>query len=62
MLCLRSGQMVLVIFRRFFNFGPFFWPFLGTVVENAETKRVAPGNSLNFPKNKNPSIDIWVPK
>ena len=42
--------MILVIFRRFLNFGPFFGPFLGTLVENAKSKRVAPGNSLNFPK------------
>ena len=45
--------MVLVIFRRFLNFGPFFGPFLGTLVENAKLKRVAPGNSR---------IDIQVPK
>ena len=42
-----------VNFWRFLNFGPFFGPFLGTVVENAKSKRVAPGN---------PSMDIWVPK
>ena len=55
MLCPISVKMVLVIFRRFLNFGPFFGPFLGTLVENS--------NSLNFPKiNKNPNIDIWVPK
>ena len=47
-------------FSAFLNFGPFFGPFLGTVVENAKHKRVAPGNSLNFPNF--PSIDIWVPK
>ena len=34
--------MGLVIFRRFFNFGPFFEPFLGAVVENSKHKRVAP--------------------
>ena len=55
--------MILVIFWRFLNFGPFFGPFLGTLVENSKHKKVAPGNSLNFPKkNKNPNIDIWVPK
>merc|ERR1712127_564863 len=42
--------MILVIFRRFLNFGPFFGPFLGTLVENSKHKKVAPGNSLNFPK------------
>ena len=47
--------MVLVIFWRFLNFGPF----LGTVGENVKHKRVAPGISLNL---KNPNIDIWVPK
>ena len=30
-----------------------FWAVLGTLVENAKNKRVAPGNS---------NIDIWVPK
>ena len=45
--------MILVIFRRFLNFGPFFGPFLGTLVENSKNKKVAPGN---------PNIDIWVPK
>ena len=54
--------MVLVIFWRFLNFGPFFGPFLGTVVENSKHKRVAPGNFLNFPTKKNPHINIWVPK
>ena len=55
--------MVLVIFWCFLNFGPFFGPFLGTVVENSKNKRVAPGNFFNFAKkNKNPNIDIWVPK
>ena len=49
MLSLKSGKMVLVIFRCFLNFGLFFGPFLGTVVENAQHKRVAPGNSLNHP-------------
>ena len=53
--------MILVIFRRFVNFGPFFGLFLGTVVENTKHKIVAPGNSLNF-QQKNSSIDIWVPK
>ena len=53
--------MVLVIFRRFLNFGPFFGPFLGNLVANAK-KRVAPGNFFNFPTTKNPNIDIWVPK
>ena len=38
--------MVLVIFQRFLNFGPFFGPFLGTVVENSKHKRVVPGNSV----------------
>ena len=46
--------MVLVIFRRFLNFGPFFGPFLGTVVESSKQKRFAPGNSLNFAQ-KNPT-------
>ena len=46
--------MVLVIFRRFFNFELFFGPFLGTLVENSKHKKVAPG--------KIPNIDIWVPK
>ena len=56
--------MVLVIFRRFLNFGSFFCPFVGTVVENAKHNRVAPGNSLNCPKKikKNHSINICVPK
>ena len=53
--------MVVVIFRRFLNFGPFFGQFLGTVVENAKHKKVAPGNSIQFRKTK-PTIDIWVPK
>ena len=53
--------MILVIFRRFLNLGPFFGPFLGTVVENSKHKRVAPGNSLNF-QQKNPNINIWVSK
>ena len=48
MRCPRTGKMVLVIFRRFVNFGPFFEPLLGTVVENAKHKRVAPGNSLKI--------------
>ena len=50
--------MVLVIFHRYFNFGPFFGPFLGTLVENAKKGRVAPGD---FPQ-KNLNIYIWVPK
>ena len=44
------GKWFWSFFGVFFNFGPF----LGTVVENAKHKRVAPG--------KNPSIDIRVPK
>ena len=35
-----------------------FWSFFG---ENSKHKKVAPGNSLNFPT-KNPNIDILVPK
>ena len=56
--------MVLVIFWYFLNFGPFFGPFLGTIVENAKHKRVAPGTSLNLSKKKyeNPNINIWVLK
>jgi len=50
MLCPRCVKVILVIFRRFLNFGPFFGPFLGTLVENSKHKKVAPGNSLNFPK------------
>ena len=50
MLCPRSGEMVLLIFPRFLSFGPFFEPFLGTVLEITKHKRVAPGNSLNFQK------------
>merc|ERR1712127_885597 len=46
----RCVKMILVIFRRFLNFGPFFWAVLGTQVENSKHKKVAPGNSLNFPK------------
>ena len=38
MLCPPSGKMVFVIFRRFLNFGPFFGPFLGTLVENSKHK------------------------
>ena len=53
--------MILVIFRCFLNFGPFFGPFLGTLVENSKHKKVAPGNSLNLSQ-KNPNIDVWVPK
>merc|ERR1712127_1101552 len=46
----RCVKMILVIFLRFLNVGPFFGPFLGTLVENSKYKKVAPGNSLNFPK------------
>ena len=49
--------MVLVILQPVLNFGPFFGPFLGTLVENAKIKRVAAGKT-----NTNPNIDIWVPK
>ena len=56
MLCPICVKVILVIFRRFLNFGPFFGPFLGTLVENSKHKKVAPGNSLN------PIIAIWVPK
>ena len=38
---LASGEMVLL------NFGPFLGPFLGTVVENAKHKKVAPDNFFN---------------
>ena len=32
-------------------------------MENSKHKKVAPGNSVNFQKkNRNPNIDIWVPK
>ena len=34
----------------FFEFGTAFWAVLGTVVENAKHKKVAPGKSLNFHK------------
>ena len=39
--------MILVIFLRFLNFGPFFGLFLGTLGEKSKHKKVAPGNSLN---------------
>ena len=53
----------LVIFWRFFNLGPLFGPFLGTVVKNAKHKKVAPGIDLNFCNElKNPIVNIWVPK
>ena len=51
------GKWFWSLFGVFFNFGPFFGPFLGTVVEISKHKKVAPGNYLNFPNN-----DIWVPK
>ena len=35
--------MVLVTFWHFLNFRPFFGPFWGTLVENSEHKKVAPG-------------------
>ena len=41
-------------FSVFFELRTVFWPFLGTVVENAKHKQLAPGNSLN----KNLSIEI----
>ena len=52
--------MILVIFRRFLIFGPFFGPFLGTLVENSKLKKVAPDNSLNFEeeKIKTQTVDI----
>ena len=55
MLCPRCVKVILVIFRRFLNFGLFFGPFLGTLVENSKHKRVAPGNFFNFPIKKNPN-------
>ena len=47
-------------FSAFFELWTVLWAVLGTLVENSKHKTVAPGNSLNLPKN--PSIDIWVPK
>ena len=45
------GKWFWSFFGVFFNIGPFFGPFLGTLVENSKHKKnVAPGNSLNFPK------------
>ena len=55
--CSPSGNYDLVIFRRFLNFGPFFWAVLGTVVENAKQKK-----SLLELVKKNPSVNILVPK
>ena len=53
------GKWFWSFFIVFLNFGPFF----GTVVENSKHKRVATGNSLNFPQKKlNLNIYIWVPK
>ena len=43
----KSKNYFLINLQRFLNFGPFFGPFLGTVVENS---KVAPGNCLYFPK------------
>ena len=58
-----SGKMILVIFRRFLNFGPFFGPFLGTLVKNAKHKKFAPCIYLHFCKQStNPNINIWVLK
>ena len=37
-----SGEMVLVIFRRFLDFRPFFGPYLDTAVKNAKYIKVAP--------------------
>ena len=42
------GKWFWSFFGVFLNFGPFFGPFLGTVVENSRDKKVAPGNSINF--------------
>ena len=49
-------------FSAFFELWTVFWPVLDTLVENLKHKKVAPVYSLNFPRNKNPNIDIWVPK
>ena len=63
MLYPRSGEIVFVIFWQFLNFGPFLKPFLGTVVEKAKSKRVAPGIFFNFPKkNINSKFDFFVSK
>ena len=49
-------------FSAFLNIGPFFGPFLGTVVKNAKHKKVAPGIDLTFcSTSKNPNIEIYVP-
>ena len=42
----KSRNYDLVIFRRFFNFGPFFGPFSGTAVKNVKHEKVAPEYSL----------------
>ena len=55
MRCPKSGNYDLVIFRCFLNFGPFFEPFLGTVVKNTKHEKIAPGIDLNF--SKNPSVN-----
>ena len=40
----------ILCFGHFFNFGPFFGPFSGTIVKNAKYKKVAPGIDLIFVK------------
>ena len=45
-------------FSSFFELWTIFGPFLGTLVENSKHKKVAPGNSFNFAKTKNPNIDM----
>ena len=45
-------HMDMCHFSAFFELWTVFRPFLGTLVENSKHKKVAPDNSLNFPKKR----------
>ena len=47
MLCPRCVKMILVIFRRFLNFGSFFGPFLGTLVDERRDEVVEALGSMS---------------
>ena len=62
MICAKSGNDDLVIFRPFFNFKVFLGPFLGTVVKDMKALRLLLISIFLISHTKNLSINIGVPK